>query len=196
MEKCLRTLGNRDMDFQTPRVPDQTKEIEKPPFLYHGSPNGEIKEFEPRISYGTGTNFGKLVYASSDIKIASIFMIDTQNWSVNFHENNPYVIMSEAREDVVKSDVGGYVYFLPSDTFSFDLNRGMEELEWASPVKVKPEKKEFYKSTLTTVMNYQIPIYFIGEENYRKYRLLKSPEEKFKFVSTFETENSRRGLVK
>jgi hypothetical protein len=49
---------------------------EKPPFLYHGSPKGDIEEFIPRVSSGTGDNFGARVYASPHVETACMFMAD------------------------------------------------------------------------------------------------------------------------
>lgn len=103
---------------------------EKPPFLYHGSPRGDIKKFEPKVSGGSGEKYGALVYAAPDMATASIFMSNVKGeWSAGRFSGVPYTLIPMSRDEFIKNDTGGCIYVLPSDTFSFERGRGMGEYE-------------------------------------------------------------------
>lgn len=183
------------IDKVSPFAIDSVKEVEKPPFLYHGSPNGDIKQFEPRIFPGNEQH-GALVYASNNINISKIFMIGTtKRWATVLDEDrNPYVLISEDRESVLKNDKGGYLYTLKSKTFSNDDKRGMWDQEWASRVPVKPTKVEFYKSAIDEVLSNGTPIYFVNSEEITGILKADAPRYREILKRGLTSENERRGL--
>ena len=120
----------------------QENNIEKPDFLYHGSSHKGVEEFEPRTSKGTGGKFGAMVYATPDLATASAFLAEVQKeWFAGRFGDTFYVLIPLPREEFIKSDKGGHIYVLPSDTFESDPERGLGEYEWASKISVKPIKK-------------------------------------------------------
>ena len=176
---------------------EEELKMEKPKFLYHGSPHVDIEEFEPRISPG-GEKYGALVYASPDLAAASIFMLKTdRSWSASrFSFTGRYdvlcAIITEPREDFIKHDVGGHIYVLPSDTFETDPNRGLKEKEWASKVKVKPVQKLEFKSALDAVIENGVQVYFVDSEIYEK--MESSKDHGQEILKNLESENQKRGV--
>lgn len=165
---------------------------EKPPFLYHGSPNGEIEEFVPRISPGTGDEFGPLVYASPDIETACMFMANPEtSWSTGTINNIRYAIIPLSREEFLAKDKGGFIYKLASDTFSSDLQRGMGETEWASAEPVKPIEVLKFESSLDEMIKHNVQVYFVTPELYDQMKV--SSESKWKLLKGQQSENELRG---
>ncbi len=143
---------------------------EKPKFVYHGSPNGDIEEFIPRVSLGSGEKFGPLVYASDDIAVASVLTANPKiTWGSGFtNEGEHYAWMPMTREEFKKIDKGGWIYKLDSENFSTQSGRGMEEKEWASSVPVKPIEKIRIESSLDEMVKNGVKVYFIDEEGYER----------------------------
>lgn len=119
----------------------------KPEFLYHGSPDGNIEEFEPRLASGTDfvEDQDKAVYATHERNYAIAFALpkitddgSKPAWSLEYSNNGSksLIIIRHGRVD---KDGIGYVYKLPSGTFEKDENRKMQ---WRSHKRVKPESKE------------------------------------------------------
>lgn len=174
------------------RAKGKSQEKEKPPFLYHGSPHSEIEEFEPRISKGSGEKYGALVYATQDLATASIFMFSgrVKGWAGGRFNDVPCVLISMSRDEFIKNDKGGYIYILPSDTFSIESGRGLGEYEWASKERVKPIKKLEYPSALDAMLENGVQVYFVDKEKYRKIEESKD----YSILKRLESENKRRGI--
>lgn len=141
--------------------------MQKPEVLYHGSPDENIEIFEPHVSYGSGEQFGKLVYATHDLATATIFLAQHKKVMSSGHFGGiSYVLITDSREEFIKMDQGGCIYILPSETFTTEKGRGMGEFEWASPVPVKPIKKVKYPSALKAMLENEVQIYFIDDITY------------------------------
>lgn len=165
----------------------------KPRFLYHGSPNGEIEEFEPRTDTGSGKQFGPLVYASHDLTTATIFMFRFKGtMSTGRFYRIPYTIITQNRESFITNDKGGFIYYLPSDTFSSDPKRGLGQYEWASSVPVRPIKKEFYPCALDTMLANGVQVYFVDNATYAAIK--NSSDHGLSILQKLESENQRRGI--
>jgi hypothetical protein len=169
------------------------QEKEKPPLLYHGSPHGEIEEFEPKVSPGSGEKYGPLVYATPDEATARIFMMRVNgSWSAGRFWNVPYVLIPMSREEFLKNDKGGHVYVLSSEQFSSDPSRGLGEYEWASKEKVKPIEKKEYPSALQAVLESGVQVYFLDPETYKKTR--EANDHGFSILQQLESENQKQGI--
>jgi hypothetical protein len=146
---------------------ENTVNQEKPPFLYHGSPNGEIDEFTPRISMGSGEKFGPKVYASDDIAVAS--MMTTRlpmTWGGGVRNGEVYCYIPMTRDEFRKFDSGGWIYKLDSDAFSMVEGGGMSEKEWASEVPIRPVEKIRVESSYDEMIKHGVRMYFKGEDGY------------------------------
>ncbi len=168
-------------------------QIIKPEFLYHGSPRGDIDEFIPRVSRGTGESYGPQVYASHDIATAIIFTATVKKtWSSGNSNNVSFVVIPLPREDFITHDAGGFLYTLKSDTFSSDSTRGLGEREWASSVPVKPVRVERIESSLGAMIRYGVQVYFVTDEQYKRIYASKRPD--IDFLRKLTSENQLRGM--
>lgn len=167
--------------------------MNKPKVLYHGTSQCDIEEFEPRMNPGSsGAANGPMVYATDDIVAASIFLIDVHgSWSTG-QFGAWYVIISEPRESFLSHDQGGCIYELPSDTFETGTIGGFGENEFASPVPVKPIKKQHFDSALDTIMQHGVQVYFITPDQYEK--IESAPNHGYSILKGLESENQRRGI--
>ena len=171
----------------------QLPEKEKPPFLYHGSLHGEIEEFEPRVSKGSGEKYGELIYASPDLATASIFMAEVKGeWSAGRLGDISYVLIPVPRDEFIENDKGGHIYVLPSDTFSTEAGRGMGEYEWASTERVKPVKNLEYHSALDAMLENGIQVYFIDKETHKQIK--ESKDHGYSILKGLNSENKQRGI--
>jgi len=159
----------------------------KPEFVYHGSPKGDIKEFIPLTSPGTGDAYGPQIYASDSEAVASMFMADVgKSWSTGEKDDKPYAIIPMNKSDFVKRDKGGFVYKLPGETFFSDPERGMGVNEWASSVAVKPTEVTRVDSTFDAMIENGVQVYFVSDELYKEMEASGKP--KWKFLNELQPE--------
>lgn len=152
--------------------------IKKPTELYHGSPRGDIEEFIPKISSGSGEAAGPQVYASQDRLIATIFTCNLRGirWGVRMIGTTLHVSIVLTREEFMERDTGGYIYVLPSDSFVSDSSIGLGEDEWASPVPVKPLRKIRIESSLNAMLESSVKVYFVTLDQYLKMISMQNEE--------------------
>lgn len=106
-------------------------------FVYHGSPNGDIKIFEPRES----TQKGAYVYATESFEIAGIFAVraDSLERDIKFFMNEKRLIVVERVENYFKNtDKTVYIYKFDSSDFSYFNEDNWSKLEVRSNKKVAP----------------------------------------------------------
>lgn len=167
--------------------------MDKPEFVYHGSPRGDIEEFIPRISLGSGEAYGTQVYASNDLATASMFMADVgKPWSTGDVNGILYAIIPLTKEEFIQRDKGGFIYKLSGETFTSDPQRGMGEKEWASPVSVKPIEVRKIDSVLDAIVENGVQVYFVTDEQYGD--MQSSEEPKWKSLLKLRSENQVRGV--
>ena len=142
----------------------------KPKVLFHGSPNKEIKVFEPRETK-TSKNFpdGPLVFASTSIQFASCFMIEwNDSWchQIRF-DLGPTTLVLKDKERFLKADKGGAIYVLPSNNF-YTRFYGWDTPEWGSKKEVKPLHKIEFDSAYKAMMELGVQIFFVDEKLFNK----------------------------
>lgn len=167
--------------------------MEKPSHLYHGSSNREITRFEPRALKVRDASEGPAVFATSDKRMATVFMIGVDDsWgNSGMHNGVPYMIISDRKrfEDL---DQGGAIYHLPGETFDSDPSKGLGEVEWTSPEVVKPAHREDHKSALEAMLNHGVQVYFVDRETYEAYRA--APDQSLPLLRSLESENQKQGV--
>ena len=179
--------------MENPKSKEIMPSKEKPPFLYHGSPHKGVEEFEPRISQGTGEEFGAMVYATPDLATASAFLAEVKKeWSAGRFGDAFYVLIPYSREEFIKNDKGGHIYVLPSDTFKSDHERGLGKYEWVSKEKVKPTKKIEEPSALDAMLENGVQVYFVDDNIYKQIK--ESNDHGLSILKNLESENQRRGV--
>lgn len=167
--------------------------MEKPPHLYHGSSSREISRFEPRATKVRDISEGPVVFATSDKRMASVFMIGVDDsWgNSGMHNGVPYMIISDQKrfEDL---DKGGAIYHLPGDTFNTDPSKGLGEIEWISSEAVEPTHREDHESALEAMLNHGVQVYFVDRETYEAYR--SAPDKSLPLLRSLQSENQKRGV--
>lgn len=170
---------------------EQSPEKEKPSFLYHGSPH-KIEELEPRTKPRREKEEGKLIYATSKIEDASMFMAEGLGLTGHFvvdGESVPHAIIVSDRGEFLKRDRGGNIHILPGDGFKPSPHEGMSN-EWASKERVKPVKVLEYNSALDAMLENGVQVYFVDEATYQQIRNAK--DHGYSILKNLESENKRR----
>ncbi len=169
---------------------------EKPKILYHGSTNGEITEFTPRLSHGTGSEHGEQVYASPSLMVASVFMAKEyikQPWSSGFYGGAYCALITIPRDEFLQRDKGGYIYAIDSKSFSTKEGRGLDDQEYASSEPVTPETKVFYPSVLETMIELGVQVYFVNKDEYETLKD-STDDQKHLCLKKLRSENMVRGV--
>lgn len=138
--------------------------FENPPFLYHGTTEENIEEFEPRSAIER-TDEEPAVYASPDMDIAIQSMANKYVSNGGIVNERKFVCIPMSEEDFLKVDHGGYIYKLPGEFFKPNKHKGFGgDLEWVSATPVKPIEKIKIPSLLESLKEKDIEVYFIDEE--------------------------------
>lgn len=128
---------------KSPLHEDFSEHQEKPPFVYHGSPNPNIEEFEPHKRYTPGAMQGQeippAIYAGDDPGYAAAHGFawgSSEGMKLGYH--NEKLILEVPKEHVDRIEHKVYVYKLPSGSFEL-----LDDVEpWGhnywSKVAVKP----------------------------------------------------------
>lgn len=167
--------------------------MDKPPAVYHGSSNRNIERFEPRSEKVRDPLEGPKVFATSDKRMASVFIVGADDSWANsgMHNGVPYIIISD-RERFEKLDEGGVIYHLPSDTFETDPNKGLGEIEWTSSESVEPNHKEEHQSAVEAMLEHGVQVYFVAPETYEAWKT--APDHGLSILKSSISENQRRGV--
>lgn len=136
---------------------------EKPPILYHGSTDGEIREFEPRGS-DRRPDEEPAVYASPDLLVAEQSMVNRFASNGGVVDGRHYVCIPMSKEEFLKQDTGGCIYVLPNDSFEVNQGRGFGDAEWVSQKPVTPTKTIRYPSLYQTLIERGVEVYFISPD--------------------------------
>ena len=141
----------------------------KPKILYHASQNRNIEEFEPRRVSVRDINEGPRVFATEDLSYAVKFLVPSDDsWAQLSRWGKAHVAIYSDQDRFEKSDKGGSVYELPSDTFIIDPKFTKSTKEWTSKVPVKPIKKTDYESGLEAMIDNGVQIYFVDKDTFQK----------------------------
>lgn len=140
------------------------KSFENPPFLYHGTTEEEINEFEPRSAIERPDE-EPAVYASPDMDIAIQSMANKYVSNGGIVNGRKFVCIPMTKEDFLKVDHGGYIYKLPGESFQPNGQNGFGgDLEWVSSTAVKPIEKIKIPSLIDSLNEKNIEVYFINKE--------------------------------
>lgn len=160
--------------------------MEKPKFLYHGTPQKDIESFVPKNKNFKGEE-KDFVFASPDKRAALSYLAKGDyNWSTGIYNGEYFVVLPISKEHFVDQDRGGAVYVFDSKNFRSHEDRN--DYEWVSEQKEKPIEKETFDSILETIEDADIKVYFLdSEENYQKYLKIKQVSQKtaFEFLKSF-----------
>ena len=163
--------------------------MDKPKFLYHASPNNNIKVLEPRAeSLPEDWKNGDAVFATTSPEYASFFIVSTKDvWANMGNIGGVFYFVCADKDRFMKEDVGGTVYKLPSEPFNH--HKGFE---WYSRKPVKPIGKTHIKSGLDFMIESGVQVYFIDEQTFKKIK--NSKDNGAGIMNNIESENEKRGL--
>lgn len=148
---------------------------EKPLLLFHASPHGGITEFAPRSEKQRDESEGPRVFGTPDRTMALLFLVDTDDsWVASGRLSDvPFIVISdEARFRTL--DAGGYLYTLPSDTFTTDQQKGLSDDEYTSIQPVQPLDQGFIPSALDAMLDAGVLVYFVDSETWRELQVAES----------------------
>jgi uncharacterized protein (DUF2235 family) len=167
--------------------------MEKPATVYHGSSNKGIERFEPRSQKVRDQTEGPKVFATSDKRMASVFImgVDDSWGNSGMHNGIPYMVISD-RARFEKLDQGGAIYHLPGDSFETDPNKGLGDIEWTSGEAVVPTDKEDHASALEAMLEHGVQVYFVDPATYHSWRT--SSDHGLSILKNSISENQRRGI--
>jgi hypothetical protein len=159
-------VENKSIISIVPTDWERTKivEKEKPPFLYHGTTDDSIVEFEPRGAEERSDE-DPAVYASPDFEIAAQSMANKFVSNGGILNGRKFVCIPMSREEFMQQDRGGIIYKLPSDSFDMNYGKGFGgNKEWISKTAVKPVSHEKFPSLLQKMLEQGTEVYFIQPE--------------------------------
>lgn len=171
---------------------EKEKTKEKPKFLYHGSPNRDIEEFEPRDN--PHRDEPPAVYATPEKYLATIYMHKSAGMVGFTGDHVPYAILFGTWEEVMRLDHGGSLYVFSSDSFEPNPKGGHGKREWASQVPVKPIGQEEFPSIIEEVMKEGMQVYIMDRSMYQSLHEAKDEEGFNAILRATESENQRRGI--
>ncbi|HRV76345.1 MAG: hypothetical protein H6799_01205 [Candidatus Nomurabacteria bacterium] len=166
--------------------------MEKPNVLYHASSNKDIEVFEPRANGVRDMSEGPVVFATPDKAFASIFLVKTNGkwakisrWTSN-GVTTPWHLIVKGKRKFKRRDHGGAIYHLPSESFTFDPDKGVGGSEWTSRSEIRPSGKDLYDSGFRAMIDYGVEVYFVGRLTFRKIK--RSEDHGYEIVSKLKKE--------
>lgn len=167
--------------------------MEKPTVVYHGSADKNIERFEPRSGKVRDLTEGPKVFATSDKRMASVFIagVDDSWGNSGMTDGVPYMVISD-RQRFEEIDNGGAIYHLPSDSFTTDPYKGFGEIEWTSGEPVQPTHREEHESALEAMLNHSVQVFFVDKETYSAFQ--NAPDQRLSILRTVTSENQRRNI--
>jgi hypothetical protein len=165
---------------------------EKPEVLFHGTLESDLKELEPREKSWRDKDEGPRVFATPDIRLATIFAGKSERIIGSGKFNGiPYAIILGAREEFIQEDKGGYIYILPANGFECDTQKGLGENEWTSTTSVKPKDVLHIESVLDEMIKQGVQVYFVNKET--AHAIQTAEDHGMSILQNLESENQRRG---
>ena len=139
--------------------------------LYHGSPNPNIRIFEPRAENIRHPDEGNVVFASPSIRFASCYLFRwDDSWVHQFIGDNGDIYMVIANISRFReNDKGGSIYLMPIKGFVHEKDKGLGVYEWTNKSAVTPYGKINFLSALGAMKEFGVKVYFIDDEQFRGY---------------------------
>jgi hypothetical protein len=134
--------------------------------FYHGSPNSDLEELEPRpVSFLEDKQ--ELLFACPDIAGATLFLTRIyDDISKKGYSHDGYYIVIGDKEKFLEMDKGGTVYVLPDASFTTDER--FWGREWGSKEKLKPIHKIHFGSSLRAMIENGVKVYFTDPETFEQ----------------------------
>ncbi len=133
--------------------------------LYHGSSKSGLEELTPRAISVRDVSEGPVVFATPNRAIASMFLVPIRQHSGRFN-GVPYFVAIKADFDM--RDLGGSIYTIAADGFTFDLDKGLGELEWTCAHSVPVVSETRYASGLLCMLEHGVQVYLVDKATFEQ----------------------------
>ena len=148
--------------------------------LYHASPYKDLQKIQPQRTLSKDMYIGDYVFATSDIKLAAMYLVTRGNATLmNTDAMLPFIVIRNNPKDYVANDMGGAIYIVPDTTFKKSPQEGLEKSELVSSVAVTPIDKIIYRRSIDAMKEMGIVIYFVTKEIFDKLVLSKEESKIF-----------------
>ncbi len=188
----------------------------QPKIFFHGSHNKNIKKFTPQSISPRNKSEGDVVFGTPHLAFAAVFTLPhkkdrgflIRSGSIS---NGPLFLLCDSKENLLKHDKGGAIYFLPTEGFYCDLglygisrNAWLKNPshydsvfldQWVTKKPVTPIYKFEFDSTLTMLLDLGMQVFFTSKENIEKYNTSNEEERRQLLISlTSENEIEKRNF--
>jgi hypothetical protein len=180
--------------FEQAKVENKPEKKEKPETLFIGTQAKGIKEFTPGKGKHRDENEGAVIFSTPDRALASVFMMKDHNdsWTkIGYYRDILVVVICMDRDKYIKKDNGGVIYEVPSEKFDYDPHKGMGEKEYTSREPVKPIDETSYPSSLDTMIDNGVQVYFVDEKTFKD--IWAAEDYGKEIIYGLTSENKRRG---
>jgi hypothetical protein len=126
--------------------------------LYHGSTRKRLGELCPSDQY---------VFASHDIRVASIFLAGAKRAACVQIQNLMFAFIGDPRGDILSGDRGGSLYVLDSKSFRPHRAVANHCIEWVTMERVTPVATLEYKSAIRAILTFGARLYFVDDHSFR-----------------------------
>ncbi len=158
-------------------------------YLYHASPNCDLKVIEPRNNTAPeGFRKGLVVFATDSFAFSTMFLVPHDDSWANggaFGNTLFFVVSNKAR--FLKADHGGCVYLIPSETF-----KNYNKREWFSRKAVTPKSHVYFESGLDAMIINKVQVYFVSPVVYSEIEVAR--DHGVSILNKLKSENEKWGL--
>jgi len=161
----------------------------KPLYLYHASPEANLKIIEPRRKTAPeGFNMGPVIFATDSFPFATQFLVDhDDSWANGGAFGDTFFFVIGDKKRFLKNDNGGTIYVVPSETFE-----PFNKREWCGKEKVKPVSRMSFSSGLNAMIITGVQVYFVKPQIYRQ--IQNSEDHGVSILNNLKSENEKWGL--
>ena len=163
--------------------------MDKPLYLYHASPECNLKIIEPRCKTAPeGFKKGPVVFATSSFSYSTEFLVPhDDSWANGGAFGNTFFFVISDKKRFLKADKGGSIYLVPSDTF---INHNKRE--WFTRKAVMPVSSVRFSSGIDAMIITKVQVYFVKPELYEEIQNAK--DHGVSILNSLRSENEKRGL--
>lgn len=158
-------------------------------FLYHASPQCNLKVIEPRKNTApTGFKEGPVVFATDNFAFSTNFLVPhDDSWANGGAFGDVLYFVISDRKRFEKADKGGCVYLISSKGFT-----NYNKREWFTRKPVKTNGKVHFNSGLDAMIITGVQVYFVNTQTY--FDIQNAKDHGVSILNSMKSENEKRGL--
>ena len=163
--------------------------MRKPLYVYHASPNCDLKIIEPRKNTAPeGFKEGPVVFATDNFSFSTQFLVPhDDSWANGGAFGNTLFFVISDRKRFKNADKGGCVYLVLSKNFT-----NYNKREWFTRIPVKIYGKVHFSSGLDAMVITGVQVYYVSLKVYLE--IQKAKDHGVSILNSLKSENEKRGL--